>query len=98
MYFVYILTNSTDTVLYAGITNNLNRRLQEHREKKIPGFTSRYRVSKLVWYDTFQTPTEAIGAEKKIKGWGRGKKLALIMKTNPKFLELDVLDSSQSSE
>ncbi len=98
MYFVYILTNFKNTVLYVGVTNNLKHRLQEHREKKISGFTSRYRVSKLVWYDIFQTPHEAISAEKKIKGWGRGKKLALIMKANPQFSELDVSDSSRRSE
>jgi putative endonuclease len=98
IYYTYIITNIRNTVFYTGITNNLQRRTQEHREKKIIGFTSRYNVSKLVWYETFPTPQEAIAAEKKIKGWGRRKKLAMIIKINPLFKDLDVLDSSTSSE
>jgi putative endonuclease len=87
-YFVYILTNAGNTVLYTGVTNDLRRRLEEHREKLVPGFTARYNVHKLVWYEMFFSPAEAIVAEKTIKGWGRGKKLALIMKTNPTFADL----------
>jgi putative endonuclease len=74
IYYTYIITNIRNTVFYTGITNNLQRRIREHHEKKIIGFTSRYNISKLVWYETFSTPREAIIAEKKIKGWGRGKK------------------------
>lgn len=98
IYFTYIITNIRNTVLYTGVTNDLQRRLQEHRAKKVPGFTSKYNVSKLIWYGTFKIPGEAIAAEKKIKGWGRGKKLAMIMKTNPLFMDLDMKDSSRSSE
>ena len=98
IYFTHIITNIRNTVLYTGVTNNLRRRMQEHREKKVYGFTSKYNVSKLVWYKAFKMPSEAIAAEKKIKGWGRGKKLALIMKTNPMFTDLNIRDSSQSSE
>jgi len=82
-YFAYILTNAGNTVLYAGITNDLRRRLEEHQKKLVPGFTARYNVHKLIWYEAFSSPAEAIAAEKTIKGWGRGKKLAMIMKTNP---------------
>jgi putative endonuclease len=98
IYYTYIITNIRNTVFYTGITNNLQRRIQEHREKKIVGFTSKYNVSKLVWYETFPTPCEAITAEKRIKGWGRGKKSAMIIKINPLFKDLEILDSSQSSE
>ena len=98
IYYTYIVTNIKNTVLYTGVTNDLLRRMQEHREKKMGGFTSKYNVSKLIWYEMFPTPREAIAAEKKIKGWGRGKKLAMIMKMNPLFTDLKVRDSSQSSE
>jgi putative endonuclease len=87
-YFVYILTNEGNTVLYAGITNDIERRLVEHKEKLVPGFTARYNVHKLIWYEMFSSPTEAIAAEKTIKGWGRGKKLAMIIKMSPTFKDL----------
>ncbi len=87
-YFVYVLTNSGNTVLYTGVTNDLRRRLKEHREKLMPGFTARYNIHKLVWYEMSSSAAEAIAAEKTIKGWGRGKKLAMIMKTNPTFKDL----------
>ena len=89
-YYVYIATNRMNTVLYTGMTNNLERRMHEHKQKLIPGFTARYNVSKLVYYESFPTPAEAIAAEKKIKGWVRWKKVALIERMNPKWEDLSV--------
>ena len=87
-YFVYIATNKTNTVLYVGITNNLERRIYEHANKLISGFTSKYNINKLIWYEIFSSPTDAISAEKRIKGWRREKKTNLIKESNPKFLDL----------
>ena len=87
-YYVYIATNKFNTVLYTGVTNNLERRAFEHKNKIISGFTSKYNVSRIVYYDIFPDPESAISAEKKIKGWLRSKKLALIKKSNPNFDDL----------
>ncbi len=87
-YYTYIATNQFNTVLYTGVTNNLERRMHEHRNKLISGFTSKYNVKKLVWYEIFSSPTEAISAEKKIKTFSREKKFEFIQKTNPNFNEL----------
>ena len=67
-YFVYIATNIHHTVLYTGVTNDLMRRMHEHKNKLMSGFTSTYNVNKLVYYETFNSPQEAITAEKRIKG------------------------------
>lgn len=96
-YYAYIATNPGNTVLYTGITNNLARRIYEHTNKLNPGFTSKYNVCKLIWYEEFSNPYDAIAAEKRIKGWRRGKKLELIKAMNPRFEDL-LRDSSQSSE
>jgi len=87
-YLTYIATNKMNTVLYTGITNSLERRMFEHKNKLIPGFTSKYNVNKLIWYENFNSPEEAIAAEKKIKGWTRAKKLNLIRSINPNFNDL----------
>jgi len=87
-FYVYIATNFHNTVLYTGITNNIERRMYEHKNKLIPGFTSRYNVNKLIWFEEFPVPQEAISAEKKIKGWRRDKKLAMIKSTNPILVDL----------
>ncbi|MDP3794674.1 MAG: GIY-YIG nuclease family protein [bacterium] len=87
-YYVYIAANKANTVLYTGVTNNLARRMAEHRSKTIEGFTKRYNVIKLVYYETFGNPTDAIIAEKRIKGWLRSKKVALIKSKNPEFRDL----------
>ncbi len=96
-YFVYILTNKYNSVLYTGVTNNLQRRLYEHTQKLVPGFTAKYNVHKLVWYEIFSSPQEAIAAEKKIKGWKRDKKIILIQKQNPHFEDLSGGDASTGS-
>ena len=95
-YFVYIATNKRNTVLYTGVTNNLEKRMHNHREKIIPGFTARYNVNKLIYYEVFPTPEEATLAEKRIKGWTRLKKIELIKIKNPKFEDLLYGDSSRS--
>jgi putative endonuclease len=89
-YYVYIMTNSART-LYVGMTGNLERRVVEHKKKLVPGFTSRYNITELVWYQDFDDPVQAIEAEKRIKAWGRVKKIALIEKTNPEWRDLSVL-------
>ena len=88
VYFVYILSNKWDTVLYVGMTNDLERRLWQHRNKVYQGFTSRYHVTKLVYFEVYQDAIEAIAREKQIKRWRREKKLSLIQETNPKFEDL----------
>ncbi|PIU03666.1 excinuclease ABC subunit C [Candidatus Shapirobacteria bacterium CG08_land_8_20_14_0_20_39_18] len=89
MVFVYILTNFTNTVLYTGVTNNLERRIWEHKNHLFKNsFTDKYKIYKLLWYQEFNSPEEAITAEKKIKGWTRQKKINLIMELNPEFKEL----------
>ena len=86
-YHVYILTNKSAT-LYIGVTNNLKRRIYEHKNKLIKGFTSEYNLNKLIYYEEFSSINDAIAAEKKIKGWTRKKKMELIKRINPKFRDL----------
>ena len=91
-YYVYIATNKINTVLYTGVTNNLARRIFEHKNKLIKGFTEKYNINKLVYYQLFNSPEEAILAEKKIKGWLRQKKISLIKTINPDFEDLLEMD------
>jgi len=88
-YYVYILTNKSNT-LYIGITNDLIRRLYEHKNKLIAGFTKKYNIDKLIYYEVFDSPETAIQREKEIKSWTRKKKLELIKKINPNFEELEI--------
>jgi len=87
-YFVYIMTNSHNKVLYTGITNNLKKRVYEHKEKLISGFTKKYNVSKLVYYGTYQDPENAILREKQIKAGSRQKKIDLVNSVNGEWLDL----------
>ncbi len=87
-YYVYILTNKNDTVLYTGVTNNLIRRVHEHKSKLASGFTKRYNVNKLVYYEIASNPQSAIAREKQIKGMVRKKKIALINNMNPEWKDL----------
>ncbi len=87
-YYVYILTNKYNTVLYTGVTNDLERRLEEHRSADNRGFTARYNVHKLVYYETFDDVVEAIAREKQIKGGSRQKKIDLIVGSNPWWKDL----------
>jgi putative endonuclease len=86
-YYVYIMTNNART-LYTGVTNNLYRRVYEHKNKLIGGFTKRYNITKLVWYEVTSEITSAIAREKQIKGWLRRKKIALIESMNPEWKDL----------
>ena len=86
-YYVYILTNRSKT-LYTGVTNDLLRRVHEHKQKLIPGFTQKYNINRLVYYEETSDATEAIAREKQIKGWVRAKKIALIESRNPEWLDL----------
>jgi len=86
-YFVYILGNGKGA-LYVGVTNDLERRIQEHKTKLIKGFTSKYSVDHLLFYESFGDISDAIAAEKQIKGWVRKKKLELIRSINPTFKDL----------
>jgi putative endonuclease len=87
-YFVYILTNKRHTVLYTGVTSDLKRRVYQHRMKLLAGFTSRYNVNKLVYYEVADNPEAAISREKQIKGGSRAKKIALINGMNPQWADL----------
>jgi len=86
-YYVYIMTNNYAT-LYTGVTNDLERRLSEHKCKLMPGFTRKYNITRLVYYEVFGDPSDAIGREKQIKGWLRSKKVALIESVNPNWEDL----------
>jgi putative endonuclease len=87
-YCVYILTNQRHTVLYTGVTSDLKRRVHQHREKLLPGFTHRYNVSKLVYYECTEDVSAAIAREKQIKAGSRRKKIELINRCNPKWQDL----------
>ena len=84
-YFVYILTNKRHTVPYTGVTSDLQKRVYQHRMKLVPGFTSRYNVCKLVFYEVADNPEAAIVQEKQIKGGSRQKKIELINSMNPQW-------------
>ena len=88
-YYVYIMTNRSKT-LYTGITGNLEQRVQNHKEKLIPGFTRKYNVTKLVYYEETNDVYSAINREKQIKGWLRARKTALIESTNPQWKDLSL--------
>ncbi len=88
MYYTYILTNYNNTVYYVGVTNDLARRVYEHKNKIIQGFTSKYNVNKLVYYETTTQIKAAIAREKQIKKWARSKKVLLINTINPTFDDL----------
>ena len=87
-YYVYILTNLHNKVLYTGVTNNLKRRVYEHKNKLLEGFTKRYNVDKLVYFERYTDVKTALNREKEIKGWLRVKKQALIEAENPNFEDL----------
>ena len=88
MYFVYILSNWNDSVIYIGVTGNLPRRLYEHRNHLVDGFSSKYNTDKLVYFEQTNDVYSAIAREKQLKGWTRKKKNDLIMKVNPEWEDL----------
>ena len=87
-YYVYIITNPDHKVLYVGVTNNLNRRIWQHKNKAIPGFSKKYNIIKLVYFEYFDQIDSAIQREKQIKGYRRQKKVILIDKMNPDWIDL----------
>ena len=87
-YYVYLMTNKNNTVIYTGVTNDLIRRVYEHKNKLVEGFTKRYNVVKLVYYEIFDNPEIAITREKQIKAGSRKKKIALINSINPQWQDL----------
>ncbi|MDD5348892.1 MAG: GIY-YIG nuclease family protein [Chthoniobacteraceae bacterium] len=86
--FVYLMANASRVVLYTGVTNNLQRRVWEHRNQCMEGFTKRYHVNRLVYYEVYPDPNAAIAREKEIKGWRRAKKDALVASMNPRWEDL----------
>ncbi|MBI5598224.1 MAG: GIY-YIG nuclease family protein [Deltaproteobacteria bacterium] len=87
-YYVYIMANKWNTVLYTGVTNDLKRRVYEHKEKLVEGFTRKYNVNKLVYYEVFHDVENAILREKQIKGGSRARKIALIEGGNGAWKDL----------
>ena len=88
MYFVYILSNWNDSVLYIGVTSNLPRRLYEHKHHLVDGFTNKYNVEKLVYFEETTDVYAALEREKQLKKWRREKKNALISQRNPQWIDL----------
>ena len=87
-FYVYMMTNKSFEVLYTGVTNDLQRRLWEHRNSRGPAFAARYNCHRLVYFEWSQDIRDAIAREKQIKGWSRAKKEALIATTNPEWNDL----------
>ena len=87
-YYVYVLTNKSNNVLYTGVTNSLSRRVFEHKQKLTPGFTKKYNLIKLVYYEIFDNVYDAINREKQIKGGSREDKIRLINKVNKDWKDL----------
>jgi len=88
-YYVYIMTNQSGT-LYTGVTNDLTRRVYEHKQGKGGQFTSRYRITRLLYFEETHDIHAALAREKQLKGWTRSKKLKLIATDNPKWMDLSV--------
>ena len=86
-YSVYMIANHSH-MLYIGVTNNLERRVSQHKLKLIPGYTKRYNITRLVYYEAMPDIRDAIAREKELKGWRRAKKVALIESTNPRWRDL----------
>ena len=87
-FYVYMMTNRSRVVLYTGITNSLMRRVSQHQNSQIKGFTRTYNINPLVYYERFNDPRDAIAREKEIKGWRRAKKNALVETMNPNWADL----------
>ena len=88
MFYVYIISNNFRNVLYIGVTRNLERRLYEHKNKLIDGFSKKYNLNVLLFYETTEYALDAIAREKQLKKWNRDKKFALIKSVNPKLRDL----------
>ena len=88
-YHVYILASRKDGAIYVGITNDIVRRIYEHRTKVIQGFTSKYNITRLVWFEIYNDPISAISREKELKKWKRAWKVQLIEAQNPQWDDLN---------
>ena len=88
-YAVYLLASKKNGVLYIGVTSDLVRRMEQHKSLAMPGFTRRYRITRLVYVELFANVHEAIAREKQVKGWNRAWKIRLIERANPDWAELD---------
>jgi len=86
--YIYFLTNWTGKVLYIGVTNHLERRVLEHKQKLVDGFSKRYSLDRLVYYETCSDIEDAIRREKQLKGWSRPKKNGLVESMNPEWIDL----------
>lgn len=89
-YYVYMLMSQNNSTLYLGITNNLVRRVYEHKDELVDGFTKKYKCKKLVYFEAYDSPKEAIAREKQLKNWRRDWKLNIIKETNPTYKDLYV--------
>jgi putative endonuclease len=87
-FYVYLMASRRNGTLYLGVTNDLVRRVYQHKTKAIPGFTSRYGVDRLVWFESYDDPTTAITREKELKKWRRAWKIRLIEESNPNWRDL----------
>jgi putative endonuclease len=87
-YYVYILASRKDGATYIGVTNDIVRRVYEHRIKAVPGFTSKYNITRLVWFEIYDDPISAISREKELKKWKRAWKIQLIEAQNPQWDDL----------
>ena len=98
MYYVYILTNKNNRVMYVGVTNDLERRMYEHKNRTADGFTKKYNVYKLVYYEFTNDVNSAIAREKQIKGWTRDKKNRLVESVNKGWVEMYIIKDSSPTE
>ena len=87
-YYVYLLASKKHSTLYLGVTNDIVQRAYEHRTKAVPGFTKRYGIDKLVWFEVYDDVTTAIAREKELKKWRRDWKIGLIEQQNPGWVDL----------
>ncbi len=94
-YYLYIMTNQTNTTFYIGVTNDIHRRVFEHKNELVKGFTSKYKLKKLVYYELYDRIEAAIAREKQLKNWHREWKINLIKSSNPDLKE--ILDPETSS-
>jgi putative endonuclease len=87
-YYVYIIASRKDGAIYLGVTNDIVRRIYEHRTKVVAGFASRYDITRLVWFEIYEDPISAISREKELKKWRRSWKVKLIEAQNPQWSDL----------
>ena len=90
-FYVYIMASKKDGVLYVGMTNDLARRGDEHKSQAVKGFTQKYWVKRLVYYESYNSPADAVQREKNIKAWQRAWKIRLIEETNPEWKDLSYI-------